>query len=244
MKRISANSHDVFRPKGQQSREIELAGRIPHEIEAILGKRLSDERRDRIDTVVRHRTNRLTVAIEGVRDPHNTAAVIRTSDAFGLQAVHIIEGGNKFLSSRRVTQGAHKWVDLGVWKQPKQFVQAVQKEGKNVLYAAADGEVSLGEMDPLQPMALVFGNEHEGISPEMRELADGSFHIPMSGFVESFNVSVAAAITIAALRKEGKGDLPPRELAVLRARYYLRAVRAGYDIVVLETQKGQKNTEG
>ncbi len=74
------------------------------------------------------------------------------------------------------------------------------------------------------------------------ELADGSFRIPMSGFVESFNVSVAAAITIAALRKEGKGDLPPRELAVLRARYYLRAVRAGYDIVVLETQKGRKQT--
>ncbi len=234
MKRISANSHDVFRPKGQLSKEIELAGRFPHEIEAILGKRLSDKRRKRIDDVVGHRTNRLTIAIEGVRDPHNTAAVIRTSDAFGIQSVHIIEGGSRFLSSRRVTQGAHKWVDLGVWKQPNQFVESVKKEDKTVLYAAADEGVSLGEIDPGQQLALVFGNEHEGISPEMRALADGSFCIPMSGFVESLNVSVAAAITIAALRKEGKGDLPPNELAVLRARFYLRAVRAGYDIVKLE----------
>jgi tRNA (guanosine-2'-O-)-methyltransferase len=239
MKRITANSHDVFRPKGQLSKEIELASKFPHEIETILGARLSDERRQRIDDVVGRRTNRLTIAIEGVRDPHNTAAVIRTSDAFGIQAVHIIEGGNRFLSSRRVTQGAHKWVDLGVWKQPNQFIDSVKKEGKSVLYAAADGGVSLDEINPNQAFALVFGNEHEGISPEMKSLADGSFRIPMSGFVESLNVSVAAAITIAALRKDGKGDLPPNELAVLRARYYLRAVRAGYDIVKLE-MKGKK----
>jgi tRNA (guanosine-2'-O-)-methyltransferase len=238
MKRISVNSDDVFRPKGQLSKEIELAGSIPHEIESILGKRLSDDRRKRIEDVVRHRTNRLTVAIEGVRDPHNTAAIIRTSDAFGLQVVHIIERGNRFLSSRRVTQGAHKWVDLGVWKQPKQFVKSVRKDGKKILCAAADGGVALNEIDPLQPMALVFGNEHEGISPEMRALADGSFRIPMSGFVESLNVSVAAAITIAELRKDRRGDLPPDELAVLRARYYLRAVRAGYDIVMMKRKKG------
>ena len=236
MKRISSDSHDVFRPKGQLSKEILLANRFPEEIAAILGERLSDERRSRIDGVVRHRTNRLAVAIEGVRDPHNTAAVIRTSDAFGLLTAHIIEGEDRFLSSRRVTQGAHKWVDLAVWKKPKPFVEAAHNEGKRVLFAAADGRLDLGEIDPQKPMVLVFGNEHEGISEEMRTLADDSFCIPMFGFVESLNVSVAAAVTIAALRAGGAGDLSEKELAVLRARYYLRAVRAGYDIVLLNME--------
>ncbi len=231
MKRVSSEGSDVFRPKGQLAREIALATEDPEDVIEILSGKLSDDRRRRIDEVVSRRTRHLTVAIEGVRDPHNTAAVIRTADAFGLQVVHVIERGERFLSSRKVTQGAHKWVDLGVWSGPQPFVETVRAEGKRILAAAMDGDVAVDALDPDEPLALVFGNEHEGITPEIRSLCDGAFSIPMFGFAESINVSAAAAITLAHLRRFGRGGLTPEEAQILKARFYLRAVRAGYDIV-------------
>jgi tRNA (guanosine-2'-O-)-methyltransferase len=231
MRRITGENADVFRPKGQLKKELELAAQSPEDVIRVLSEQLSPERAARIESVVSHRTRRLTVAIEGVYDPHNTAAVIRTADAYGVQAVHVIERGIKFRSSRRVTQGAHKWVDLGVWNDARDFADAVSKQGKRILVAVADSAQPLAGLDPEEPLALVFGNEHEGVSPLMREVADGTFAIPMFGFVESFNISVAAAITMAALRSDGKGNLEPTEALELRARFYLRAVRSGCDIV-------------
>jgi tRNA (guanosine-2'-O-)-methyltransferase len=231
MRRVSADGHDIFRPTGQLRREIELAGRRPRRVVEILREHLSSERADRIDATVSHRTRSLTVAIEGVRDPHNTAAVIRTADAYGLQEVHVVERGVRFLSSRRVTQGAHKWVDLGVWSGAESFTDQMRRQKKRILVASVDGATPIADLVGESGLALVFGNEHEGVSAEMRALADGAFAIPMYGFVESFNVSVAAALSISRLRRDGRGDLGDVEAAVLRARFYLRAVRAGYDIV-------------
>ncbi len=234
MRRVSSDAMDVFRPKGQLGKEIALATESPGDVIRVLRDKLSDERRQRIDEVVSRRTRHLTVAVEGVRDPHNTAAVIRTADVFGLQVVHVIERGERFLSSRKVTQGAHKWVDLGVWERAELFAKTVMDEGKKILVASMDGAIPLADLDPAEPMALVFGNEHDGISPEMRELSHGAFCIPMFGFTESINVSAAAAITLATLRKGGEGTLTPEQAHILRARFYIRSVRAGYDIVMLE----------
>ena len=219
------------------AKEVQLAQTSPEQVVAILGPRLSDERRNRIDGVVSHRTHELTVAIEGVNDPHNTAAVIRSADAFGVQVVHVLERGIRFRSSRKVTQGAHKWIDLGVWQRADQFCDAMRAEGKKVLIAAADGEADLGKMDDQGGLALVFGNEHEGVSAEMRQHADGAFRIPMWGFVESLNISAAAAIVLSSLRRDGQGTLSPKEQGILRARFYLRAVRAGFDIVQRQLRK-------
>lgn len=213
------------------AREVRLAEESFEQVVAILSAQLSDERRARIDEVIDHRTKNLTVAIEGVTDPHNTAAVIRSADAFGIQVVHILERGTQFRSSRKVTQGAHKWVDLGAWQSAKTFCEAMGSEGKRVFIAAADGETDLGNMNHGEGVALVFGNEHEGVSREMRRHADGAFRIPMWGFVDSLNISAAAAIVLATLRRDGVGTLSTREKDILRARFYLRAVRAGYDIV-------------
>jgi tRNA (guanosine-2'-O-)-methyltransferase len=242
MKRVTGDGRDVFRPKGRLAREIELAERAPFEVTRILRARLSDERARVIDETVAHRTLNIAVAIEGVRDPHNTA-VIRTADAFGIQVVHIIERGTMFLSSRKVTQGAHKWVDFGIWSNAAPFIEAVRKEGKKILVATADSGTSLSEINPSVPMALVFGNEHEGVSREMSDLSDGGFCIPMFGFSKSLNVSAAAAVTLAAMRREGRGDLTPRQADVLRARFHLRAVRAGYDIVMHEIKSAAHDKE-
>lgn len=232
MRSVSADDGDVFRPRGQARREIDLATADPDRVVRALAPFLTAARRERIEAVLARRTRRLALATEGVHDPHNSAAVIRTADAFGVQAVHVVEGGCRFAASRKVTQGAHKWVDLAVWSRPEPFVERMRAEGRAVLVAAMDGARRLGELTLERPLALVFGNESEGVSPRMRGLADGAFAIPMHGFAESLNVSVAAAIATFALRAGGAGDLDPDELRVLRARFLLRAVRAGYDIVL------------
>ena len=221
---------DAFRPRPMAERERALARTDARGVIEALGPRLSDDRRRRIDAVVANRTSRLQVALEGVHDPHNAAAVVRTADAYGVQRVHIVEHGVRFRASRKVTQGAHKWVDISVWRTPAQFVAAMRDAGARVLVAAMDGAADLHELDTARPLALVFGNEADGISKELRDLADGAFRIPMYGFVESLNVSVAAAISISTLRAQGGGDLPRAEADELRARFYLRAVKASVEI--------------
>ena len=232
MSQKTKDLRDAFRPRQGSERERELARARPGEIVAILGPHLTDERRRRIDEVVANRTLRLAVALEGVHDPHNAAAVVRTADAFGVQRVHIVQNGVRFRASRKVTQGTHKWVDISVWKTPAPFAAAMREAGTRVLVAAMDGAIDVREIDLARPAVLVFGNEADGISEEMRGLADGAFRIPMFGFVESFNVSVAAAIAVSSLRSGGGGDLIPAEAEELRARWYLRSARAGYEIAV------------
>jgi tRNA (guanosine-2'-O-)-methyltransferase len=231
MRHISASNLDVFRPMGQLERELRLAQQHPKEVVEALRPWLSETRQSRIEQVLTHRTRTLAVAVEGVRDPHNVAAVIRSADAMGVQAVHIIENGRPFRSSRKVTQGAHRWLDIGVWEDPKSFAHLVRGQGKRIYYAAADASLSVEDICTHEPAVLVFGNEHEGISPAMRDLADGGFCVPMYGFVDSFNISVAASLALYALRHAGRGDLSDDERKILRARFYLTAVNKGYEIV-------------
>lgn len=224
-------STDTFTPNNQSEQELQLAYEFPAQVCDILGEFISDARKETIMRVISHRTKSLHVAVEGVHDPHNTAAIIRTADAFGVQNIHIIEGQTKFRSSAAVTQGAHKWVDVTIYDDTPTFIDAMHQAGRKVLVAAMDGSLPIGQLLSESSLVLVFGNESAGISQQMRNLADGAFHIPMFGFVESFNVSVAAAISISALRQEGTGDFSSLERSILQARYYLRSVRAGGDIV-------------
>ena len=235
MRWVTGDGGDIFKPKGQLKREIALAEKMPSQVTHILAEKLSQARRARIDRVVANRIRGLAIAIEGLIDPHNTAAVIRTAEAFGMQTVHVVERNSRFLSSRKVTQGTHKWVDLAVWKRAEAFHQVVKAEGKKVLIADAGASMSFESLSSSDPRVLVFGNEHLGVSEKMRALSDGAFSIPMVGFAESVNVSVAAGIVISAMCRPLSGDLSPREQKVLRARFYLRAVRNGYDIVMRET---------
>ena len=240
MRRIKAIDGDIFTPTGQTKLELDLAREHPDEVIEVIGRRLSHERKMRIEDVISHRTNKLQVAVEGVNDPHNTAAIIRTADAYGIQNVHIIEGAKKFKSSKKVTQGSHKWVDISVWSTTGVFIEAMRQKKMKVLVAAMVGEINVNTMPVDEPTVLVFGNEAEGISKQMFELCDGAFRIPMFGFVESLNVSVAAAVAVSSLRKEGICQVPPPELQILKARFYLRAIKAGYDIVMLNRQRSQK----
>lgn len=185
---------------------------------------------ERIQTVVAGRTHRVTVVLEDIADPHNTSAVLRSCDAFGVQRVHVVPGPHGFLAARAVTKGAHQWLDVLRHRRGPACVAALQREGFTVLYASMEGERRPQELATLPKVAVVFGNEHRGPSPEVRAACDGGYAIPMRGFVDSLNVSVAAAITLFAATGEGS-DLTETERRVLTARYLMQSVRDARRIV-------------
>lgn len=194
---------------------------------------LLPERKARIDEVVAHRTRTLTVVMEALCDPQNVNAVIRTCEAFGIQALHAIEGPMKrYDPNKKISQNADKWLDVRRWSSTRECLRFLKGEGF-AIYATHLGQDSVGlaDLSFAPKVALVFGNEHRGVSDEAAALADANFTIPMLGFVQSFNVSVAAAITLARavdrrVAERGRhGDLGEAEAKALRERFYLLAVK-------------------
>ncbi len=194
---------------------------------------LVPERKARIDAVVAHRTRTLTVVMEAFCDPQNANAVLRTCEAFGVQDVHVVEGLMKpYDRNKKVSQNSDKWLDVHRWKSTRECLAHLRAEGYAV-YATHLGPRSraLGELSFAGKVALVFGNEHRGVSDEAVAMADAVYAIPMLGFVQSLNVSVAAAISVAAaverrVAQRGRhGDLSESEALALRERFYVLAVK-------------------
>jgi tRNA (guanosine-2'-O-)-methyltransferase len=194
---------------------------------------LVPERRARIDEVVANRTRSLTVVMEAFCDPQNVNAVLRTCEAFGIQELHAVEGPMKpFDRNKKISQNADKWLDVRRWSSTAECLAHLKGE-RFAIYAThlGDGAHPLGALSFAGKVALVFGNESRGVSREALAVADASFAIPMRGFVQSLNVSVAAAISIARAveRREAErgrhGDLSGEEAAALRERFYVLAVK-------------------
>ncbi len=183
--------------------------------------------------VVAGRTRTLTVVMEAFCDPQNVNAVLRTCEAFGVQELHAIEGPMKpWDRNKRISQNADKWLDVRRWPSTRACLTHLRAEGFAVYVThLADGARPLGELPFGGKVALVFGNESRGASEEARALADACYAIPMRGFVQSLNVSVAAAISLAKAveRREAErgrhGDLSDGEAAALRERFYVLAVK-------------------
>lgn len=158
--------------------------------------------------VARKRSRFVTVLLDGVSDPHNLAAVIRSLDAFGFQEAHAVEGGKvRIRLSRRVTRGADRWVDLFIYPSSLVAAQTLKRRGYKILAAVPPRrEVSpLQQWSPGEPTAFAFGNEHRGLSEELLREIEGEFTIPLQGMVESLNVSVAVAITLFFVREKMGG---------------------------------------
>ncbi|HSM92782.1 MAG TPA: RNA methyltransferase [Anaeromyxobacteraceae bacterium] len=194
---------------------------------------LLPERKARIDEVVANRTRTLTVVMEALCDPQNVNAVLRTCEAFGVQEIHVIEGPMKVYDpNKKISQNADKWLDVRRWPSARDCLGHLKGEGYRI-YAThlAQDSVGLADLSFAPKVALVFGNEHRGVSDEAAALSDANFTIPMLGFVQSFNVSVAAAISLARavdrrVAERGRhGDLPEGEAQALRERFYVLAVK-------------------
>jgi len=156
-------------------------------------------RKNKLLSVLSKRQSNLTVVIENVQDPHNISAVMRTCDAVGIQDIYILntkiprhkKWGAKSSSS------AAKWLTIHQFDDVNNCVSELRKKYKKIYttHLATDA-ISLYDIDFTESIALVFGNEHEGVSDELRNLADGNFIIPQMGIIQSLNISVACAVSI------------------------------------------------
>lgn len=160
---------------------------------------MTPERFDRLQAVLDKRQGNITVVLENVFDPHNISAVMRTADAVGLQDIYILntkiprhkKWGAKSSSS------AAKWLSIHQFDHAEECFSSLRKRYSTILTTHLSSDaVSLHSIDMTQSIALVFGNEHSGVSDEIRALADGNFIIPQVGIIRSLNISVACAVTL------------------------------------------------
>ena len=192
---------------------------------------VSDERKERIEQVIAERTYTVTPVVDGVHDMGNVSAVMRSAEALGYQSVHVVESTERFKGSTRTTQGSDKWLDVFRWKTPTECVEHLRERNYRVVVTHLDAQERLEDVDFTKPTALVFGNEANGVSDEMMSLADGQCIIPMTGFVESFNISVAAAVALYHAYRQrvsalgSQGDLDDASRDRLRAEFYMRSVK-------------------
>ncbi len=217
---------DLFAP--EQAPDLPFAAET---VIAALDPLLSGARRERIESVIAARSRSVLPVLDGLIDPHNVAAVLRSADAFGVQEVHLIEGEVPFLASNRIAQGTERWVDVVRHASAHGCVTALRERGYRVYVAAMNGAVQPEDLASEARVAVVFGNEHAGVRAELSALADDTYTIPMRGFVQSLNVSVAAAITLASAMRGRRGDLSTQERLTLHARYLLSSVPRAQEIV-------------
>ncbi len=204
----------------------------PDDVVAILASQMSSSRKQAIERVLAQRTNDVTVVVEGMVDLGNVSAVMRTADGFGIQSMHAIDTADAYKRSRRTTKGTDKWIDRYRWRDVTSCFDHLRADGYKIVVADVGADaVPIGEADLTCRTAFVFGNEMEGISREARATADGAVTIPMEGFADSFNISVAAAITLYEAQRQRRrrfgttGDLSRRDKARIRAVWYCKSVR-------------------
>jgi len=163
---------------------------------------VSEKRRNLFRKVLNERTRHFTVAIEDIFKPHNASAVVRSCDVFGIQDIHIIEDKYKFYASKMIAKGAQKWLDISIYKKQGSnntldCISNLRNNGYKIIAATPHNESCLLEdFDVSQKSAIFFGVEKAGLSEDVMNNADGFIKIPMVGFTESLNISVAAAIIL------------------------------------------------
>jgi len=158
---------------------------------------LTPHRRQRFSTVLSQRTRHFTVAIEDVYQLHNTSAVIRSCDVFGIQDAHIIEEVNTKRIDREIALGAQKWVDLHRYTTVQNCIETLKANDYQIVATSPHIEDSnVSEFDITKKSCFFFGRETEGLSQTVIDQADAFVKIPMVGFTESLNISVSAAIIL------------------------------------------------
>lgn len=203
----------------------------------VLAPMLTPERIARIDAVLAARLTSVTTAVEDTYDPHNAAATIRTTEAFGLQDLHVIEPHARFSAAKGVTRGAHRWIDLHRWPSAEQAAGHLRERGFGVFATLPDARFSIEDVDVSRPIAVLFGNEHEGLSSAAIAACDASVTVPMFGFTESYNLSVTVGLAMSRLAARRRahlgsiGDLDPERRARLRARWFALRIRGVVGIV-------------
>jgi len=178
---------------------------------------MTNERREKIESVLSKRQNDLTVVLENVMDPHNISAVMRSCDAVGIQEIYVLN--SKIPRHKkwgpRSSSSAAKWLTVHQFENTEEcFIQLRTKYSTILTTHLSTDAVSLYQLDLTKPVALVFGNEHSGVSEEIIQLSDGNFIIPQVGMIRSLNISVACAVSLyeAFRQKQNAGHYKKQKL--------------------------------
>lgn len=167
---------------------------------AYLESYLTDARKEKFLKVLGRRTNHFTVAMEDVYQLHNTSAVMRSCEVFGVQQLHVVEERFGKRIDKEIAMGAQKWVDVRRYDNMSDCVAALKSKGYRIIATTPhENDCLLDDFDISERSALFFGTERDGLSPEVMQQADGYLKIPMAGFTESLNISVSAAIVLQSL---------------------------------------------
>jgi tRNA (guanosine-2'-O-)-methyltransferase len=193
----------------------------------VLEPLVNDARRSKIQQVLAARLASVTVLLDRPHDPH----ILRSCDAFGVQALHVIPTDEAFLASNLVAKGAERWLDIRSHASDSAAIDVLKQDGFELVATHPQGALDPEALCRIPKLALVLGNEHTGISPKLEQSAGLSVRIPMCGFVESLNVSVSAALLVRAACQGRPGDLSASDHQRLYARGLYYSVQRARDIL-------------
>jgi tRNA (guanosine-2'-O-)-methyltransferase len=208
------------------AQEIKVGSQIltPTQIISKLEPMLLDGRAEKLKNVVGERSLQVVTVLENIYDRGNVSAVMRTAESLGFFKFILIDPPRvRFKAANRITKGAEKWLDVNVENSPTTALQALKAKGYLVAGTDLNATHSLVDVPVDQPIALVIGNEKDGISDEMKKAVDIRIKIPMVGFSQSYNLSVASALCLFELyKKQTSKNLTDEQQTQLYANYLLR----------------------
>ena len=179
---------------------------------------MTSERQQKIESVLSKRQNDLTIVLENVFDPHNISAVMRSCDAVGIQEIYVLN--TKIPRHKkwgtRSSSSAAKWLTVHQFENADECFAALRKKYSTILTTHLSSDaISLYELNLTKSVALIFGNEHSGVSEEIIKMADGNFIIPQMGIIRSLNISVACAVSLyeAFRQKQNAGHYEKQKLS-------------------------------
>jgi tRNA (guanosine-2'-O-)-methyltransferase len=176
---------------------------------------LTAEKQQKFEQVWNQRNTCLHIVLENIYQSLNASAIVRSADALGVHYLHVLEDEHPWEMNRKISKGAMDWMDIQKSKDPREMMMSLKSKGfELVVTDFSPNAIAIEDYQPQRPVALVMGTELTGISDVARELADVSVVIPMSGFSQSLNVSVATGIAVAQLSRKTmqlKTMFPPSE---------------------------------
>ena len=197
---------------------------------------VSEKRLDRIEEILEQRTRYLTIVLEDIYQSQNANAVLRTCECFGVQDVHIIENRNQYNINPMVVQGADKWLTIHRYNEAENnsidAINRLKTEGYRIIVTSLNKEsIAVADLGiDHGKFAIIFGNEHNGVSQYMMDNADECLRISMCGFTQSLNISVSAGIIVSELTQMIKSriagwQLSDSEKESLRAEWLAKSVK-------------------
>lgn len=216
----------------------------PADVVAALEPFVGEARRTRLLAVISERLSSVTVLMDAPHDPHNGGAVLRSCDAFGIQELHVVPRTEPFAISNTVTRGSEKWVDFLVHRTAPEAVASLRGRGFELVASHPRGELVPSDLAKLPKVALVLGNERDGIREELERAATRTVRVPMRGFVESLNMSVSASILLAGATEGRPGDLDAARRTLLYARGLYRTLPHAAEVLAASARSSQPAAQG